>query len=158
MKIIITVSFAILASLGLWTTTGAATDVPDRIDTGVQRAIQKRDFDQAIALVRPYADRGDKDAEFSTAVLYILKAYVLRAEQKRSPDISKFESAAIQWLKKAARHGNEEAAGLYADVRKRGTDALYFISIEHLLDDPRPTDSKLYRRREPKPERQKPRK
>ena len=155
MKIVFTVSFAVVAFFGFSTTARAATEVPERINTGVERAVQKRDFDQGIALIHPYADRGDKDAEFSIAVLYILKAYVLHTEQRRSRDIPKFEAAAIQWLKEAARHGNEEAALLYAEVRKRGTAGLYFISIQHLLDDPREVERRRHRWRKLKPGDQK---
>jgi cell division septation protein DedD len=107
---------------------GAAPAAADTVRTGVE-AWQAGNYDVAIRLWRPLADRGDADAQFNIAQAYFL-----------GRGVPQNMNLAEQWYERAARQGHEEAEanyGLLLFQNGRRREAIQWIERAAGRGDPR---------------------
>lgn len=68
----------------------------------------------------PFAQHGDADAEFSVGILALQGVGL----GKKNPSDEECEAKALEWIKKAAEHGNDEAIMYVADAYQNGWSGL----------------------------------
>jgi uncharacterized protein len=108
--------------------TGAAPAAADTVRTGVE-AWRAGNYDVAIRLWRPLADRGDADAQYNVAQAYFL-----------GRGVPQNMNLAEQWYERAARQGHEEAEanyGLLLFQNGRRREAIQWIERAAGRGDPR---------------------
>jgi len=101
---------------------------PGSVRSGIA-AWQAGNHEQAVALWRPLADRGDADAQYNMAQAYFLGRGVPRNM-----------NLAEQWYERAARQGHEDAQGAYGLIlfqNGRQREALPWIERAAERGDPR---------------------
>jgi hypothetical protein len=102
-----------------------------------------------VALYIADARKGDATAAFYVATSYAVEAAMQRKKGASFAAIKTLEDSALHWYQLSNKGGNEEAGIMLDQVRKHGRSALYFISIEHLLNrEPTPESNpeRFYRR------------
>jgi len=89
-------------------------DFEDVVDEGM-KAIDMGDFARAYELAVPYAAAGNPDAQFTVGIL-------VDAGHGKEGKLStkKREKAALEWYRKAASGGHEEAIRHMSDAYERG--------------------------------------
>jgi cell division septation protein DedD len=111
------------------TVAGLPSDRPaNSVRSGVE-AWQAGNYDEAIRLWRPLADRGDADAQYNIAQAYFL-----------GRGVPQNMTLAEQWYERAARQGHEEAQanyGLLLFQNGRRREALQWIERAANRGDPR---------------------
>ena len=117
---------AALAGAGLSAAT--AQPVPGDVRAGID-AWAAQDYDQAVQIWRPLADRGDADAQYNLAQAYFL-----------GRGVPQNMTLAEQWYARAARQGHPEATanyGLLLFQNGRRQEAIPFITRAADAGDPR---------------------
>lgn len=117
---------AALAGAGL--SAAAAQPVPGDVRAGID-AWAAQDYDQAVQIWRPLADRGDADAQYNLAQAYFL-----------GRGVPQNMTLAEQWYARAARQGHPEATanyGLLLFQNGRRQEAIPFITSAADAGDPR---------------------
>ena len=117
---------AALAGAGL--TAAAAQPVPGDVRAGID-AWAAQNYDQAVQIWRPLADRGDADAQYNLAQAYFL-----------GRGVPQNMTLAEQWYERAARQGHPEATanyGLLLFQNGRRQDSIPYITRAADAGDPR---------------------
>ena len=122
----------LLATAALFAGTGLSAAVaqpaPGDVRAGID-AWAAQNYDQAIAIWRPLADRGDADAQYNLAQAYFL-----------GRGVPQNMTLAEQWYARAARQGHPEATanyGLLLFQNGRRQEAIPFITSAAAAGDPR---------------------
>ena len=88
----------------------------ESIEDAVETAFSEKRYDDVYALIKPFADKGNADAEFSLGLLILGKQ--IKAYRDKSDKVA--EEDALKWIRKAATHGNQEAMLFISDSYKFG--------------------------------------
>ena len=87
--------------------------IPRRVEEKGELLIARGRLDEALDLLRPYAETGNAEAQFGMSVILDMSAGE-RAERKAE------HSASLAWLRKAAAQGHQHALETLADAYERG--------------------------------------
>ena len=82
----------------LLSATLALAQMPEKTWQEALLAIQQGNYEQAVRLLRPWAERGDAWAQYSLGVMYY-----------RGRGVAQDDAQAREWLEKAAAQGNANA-------------------------------------------------
>jgi len=108
-------------SWALFATSTAAQSIDDqdikRMEVAVAIAVQEGDFDRALALMMPFAEKGNPDVQHAVGII-IAGGQAPKEAREASPRAR--ESMALPWIRKAAVGGNRQSMSWLADGYKWG--------------------------------------
>ena len=93
-------------------TTGDGS-IPESVIERGEKLVQQQRFDKAVNLLRPYAKKGNPEAQFSVATW-------LFVEDERDPK----NQEALGWVRKAAAQGHQQSLELLANSYRWGHNNL----------------------------------
>jgi len=86
----------------------ANSTIPPEVKSQLENLAKEKRFDEGLRLLRPYAEKGNPDAQFGMAMGMVQKGGEVNNRE------------VIDWMRKAASQGQQEAVGLLSESYKWG--------------------------------------
>lgn len=84
------------------------TAIPPSVESKLEEYAKQKQYDKGLALLRPYAEQGNPDAQFATAIGIIQKGGNINTKE------------VLDWTRKAASQGQREAISLLSESYRWG--------------------------------------
>ena len=81
----------------------ANSTIPPEVESQLENLAKEKRFDEGLRLLRPYAEKGNADAQFGMAMGIVQKGGEVNNRE------------VIDWMRKAASQGQQEALGLMSE-------------------------------------------
>ncbi|MEI7534907.1 MAG: hypothetical protein WCK57_11110 [Verrucomicrobiae bacterium] len=92
----------------LSSTTIASSIIPPEVQSQLENLAKEKRFDEGLRLLRPYAEKGNPDAQFGMAMGIVQKGGEVNNRE------------VVDWMRKAASQGQQEALGLLSESYRWG--------------------------------------
>ena len=117
MRVLVCFSFFVMSAFGCSADSVNPNEFEGIVELG-ESAIEEGRHEEAFALVLPYAEAGNPDAEFTIALLSGWGYGYGQSSEELSETIR--EKTSFYWLKRAASGGHEEAIRIMVDTYENG--------------------------------------